>query len=173
MTPEALEHYLGFDVEVYDDFINIVTDVKDIATENSFIPSDAASLADPALNDLDTSKPIEPQLPETSEAAKPDNTQTTKPDEKPATKNPDDKIPGSDLTYQDFIDIYGYEVPDNAINITENSYERVDEFGNVVAETLSPEAAKRRDELDHAIMSGQKEPDLSDHISTDEVLEPW
>lgn len=162
MTPEALEHYLGFDVEVYDDFINIVTDVKDIATENSFIPSDAASLADPALNDLDTSKPIEPQLPETSEAAKPDNTQTNKPDEKPATKNPDDKIPGSDLTYQDFIDIYGYEVPDNAINITEKEYDLVDELGNYAGTMLSPEEAKRRDEECEAIWSGQKEPDLTD-----------
>lgn len=167
MTPEAMERYLGFDVEVYDNFINIVTDVKDIATENSFIPGEASSLADPDLNDLDTTAPIEPQLPETEEVSEP------KPeDTKPATKNPDDKIPGSDLTYGEFEEIYGYEVPDNAINITENSYERVDEFGNVIAETLSPEAAKRRDELDHAIMSGETY-ELGSNLSDEEVLELW
>lgn len=167
MTPDAMERYLGFDVEVYDNFINIVTDVKDIATENSLIPGEASSLADPSLNDLDTTTPIEPQLPETEESAdpKPEDTKTedTKPeDTKPATKNPDDKIPGSDLTYGEFEEIYGYEVPDNAINITEKRYDLVDELGNLASTILSPEEAKRRDEEDHAIMSGEKPVDLTD-----------
>lgn len=77
MTAQAIEKYLGYDVEVYDDFINIVTDNKDIITEGCEIPSDASSLAVGEWNVFDTAKPIEPQLPDHPDNEQPAATTTT------------------------------------------------------------------------------------------------
>lgn len=58
MTLQAIEDLLGYDVEVYDEYINIVTDNKDIITEDSLLPRDSIEFADASLNGADTSKPL-------------------------------------------------------------------------------------------------------------------
>lgn len=59
MTLTAIEDYLGYDVEVYDDFINIVTDNKDIITEDSILPDEIFSSVDKTLENNDTTKPAD------------------------------------------------------------------------------------------------------------------
>ena len=216
MTAQAIEKYLGYDVEVYDDFINIVTDNKDIIIEGCEIPSDASSLAVGEWNVLDTTKPIEPQLPDQpdneqpsqpsdttsseatnqdtdlsestnpSESTTPDNSTAVNPndsntsladtpstpssDNKPTTKNPNDKIPGSDLTYGEFRKIFGYDVPAGAYNITEKGY---DEPGGHVA---SPEEAARINQEAQDIMDGKKEVHLGENMTPEEdeeFLQGW
>ena len=58
MTVDAIEDYLGYDVEIYNDFINIVTDNKDIITLSSVLPLvGPADITDPTPG-IDTTKPI-------------------------------------------------------------------------------------------------------------------
>lgn len=65
MSLDAIQRYLGYQVEVYDNFINIVTDNKDILTDDHSIDLDVATeVSDSNLNDYDTDKPIDEQLPE-------------------------------------------------------------------------------------------------------------
>lgn len=159
MSPEAVEHYLGYDIEVYDDFINIVTDNKDIITPDSILPAEAESLADSTLNDKDTTKPIE-QTHTTEPQPEPVHTEevvTVIPSEpstpSSASKSDKDKIPGSDLTYGQFREIYGYDVPDGATNITDKGF---DIHGG---HRLSPAEAARWNQTVKDIMDGKYNPD--------------
>lgn len=158
MSPEAVEHYLGYDIEVYDDFINIVTDNKDIITPDSILPAEAESLADSTLNDKDTTKPIE-QTHTTESQSEPTHTEepVTVIQSEPSTpssasKSDNDKIPGSDLTYGQFREIYGYDVPDNAYDITDKGYK--DTQGGF---TYSPAEAARINQEAQDIMDGKKD----------------
>lgn len=161
MSPEAVEHYLGYDIEVYDDFINIVTDNKDIITPDSILPAEAESLADSTLNDKDTTKPIE-QTHTTESQPEPAHTEEvvtvipSEPSTPPvsASKSDNDKIPGSDLTYGQFREIYGYDVPDNAYDITDKGYK--DTQGGF---TYSPAEAARINQEAQDIMDGKYNPD--------------
>ena len=70
MSLTAIEDYLGYDVEYYKDFINIVTDNKDIITEDSALPSDAwFSMIKEASEEVTEPEPAETQ-------AKPSNNKT-------------------------------------------------------------------------------------------------
>lgn len=66
-SPEAIQKVLGYSIIVYDDSINIVTDNKDLADENSVIPSqipDNAPVADesaPWNQDADNEETAEPE----------------------------------------------------------------------------------------------------------------
>ena len=159
MSPEAVEHYLGYDIEVYDDFINIVTDNKDIITPDSILPAEAESLADSTLNDKDTTKPIEQTHTAESqpEPAHTEEVVTVIPSEPStplsASKSDKDKIPGSDLTYGQFREIYGYDVPDGATNITDKGYSVPG------GEIASPAEAARINQEAQDIMDGKYNPD--------------
>lgn len=136
MTAQAIEKYLGYDVEVYDDFINIVTDNKDIITEGCEIPSDASSLAVGEWNVIDTTKPIEPQLPN-----QPDNEQPAATTPTTDTSNPSEATPPEDSS--------------NSINP-----DKPDESGTSLADTPSAPS-----DADTAKPITSK-PDLSDHEKT-------
>ena len=171
MSPEAVEHYLGYDIEVYDDFINIVTDNKDIITPDSILPNEAQDLADPTLNEEDTTKPIEKPKPaetkpEESKEEPVTSIEETKPIE--STKKDTDKIPDSDLTYGQFREIYGYDVPDGATNITDKGFDNA--YGG---HTASPAEAARWNKTIKDIMDGKKDIDLSEGLSHEEIIEPW
>lgn len=169
MSPEAVEHYLGYDIEVYDDFINIVTDNKDIITPDSILPAEAESLADSTLNDKDTTKPIEQTHTAESqpEPAHTEEVVTVIPPEpstpSSASKSDKDKIPGSDLTYGQFREIYGYDVPDNAYDITDKGYK--DTQGGF---TYSPAEAARWNQTVKDIMDGKKDIDLTEGLTTED-----
>lgn len=175
MSPEAVEHYLGYDIEVYDDFINIVTDNKDIITPDSILPAEAESLADSTLNDKDTTKPIE-QTHTTESQPEPAHTEEvvtvipSEPSTPPvsASKSDNDKIPGSDLTYGQFREIYGYDVPDNAYDITDKGYK--DTQGGF---TYSPAEAARWNQTVKDIMDGKEKSDWGEGLSHEEIIEPW
>lgn len=174
MSPEAVEHYLGYDIEVYDDFINIVTDNKDIITPDSILPAEAESLADSTLNDKDTTKPIE-QTHTTESQPEPAHTEevvTAIPSEpstpSSASKSDKDKIPGSNLTYGQFREIYGYDVPDNAYDITDKGYK--DTQGGF---TYSPAEAARWNQTVKDIMDGKEKSDWGEGLSHEEIIEPW
>ena len=175
MSPEAVEHYLGYDIEVYDDFINIVTDNKDIITPDSILPAEAESLADSTLNDKDTTKPIE-QTHTTESQPEPAHTEEvvtvipSEPSTPPvsASKSDNDKIPGSDLTYGQFREIYGYDVPDNAYDITDKGYK--DTQGGF---TYSPAEAARWNQTVKDIMDGKKDIHIDEGMDDSEVFEPW
>lgn len=161
MSPEAVEHYLGYDIEVYDDFINIVTDNKDIITPDSILPAEAESLADSTLNDKDTTKPIK-QTHTAESQPEPAHTEEvvtvipSEPSTQPvsASKSDKDKIPGSDLTYGQFREIYGYDVPDGATNITDKGFDNA--YGG---HTASPAEAARWNQTVKDIMDGKYNPD--------------
>lgn len=169
MSPEAVEHYLGYDIEVYDDFINIVTDNKDIITPDSILPAEAESLADSTLNDKDTTKPIE-QTHTTESQPEPAHTEEvvtvipSEPSTPPvsASKSDNDKIPGSDLTYGQFREIYGYDVPDGATNITDKG------FDIPGGHRLSPAEAARINQEAQDIMDGKKDIDLTEGLTTED-----
>lgn len=168
MSPEAVEHYLGYDIEVYDDFINIVTDNKDIITSDSILPAEAESLADSTLNDKDTTKPIEQTHTAESqpEPAHTEEVVTVIPSEPStplsASKSDKDKIPGSDLTYGQFREIYGYDVPDGATNITDKGYSVPG------GEIASPAEAARINQEAQDIMDGKKDIDLTEGLTTED-----
>lgn len=174
MSPEAVEHYLGYDIEVYDDFINIVTDNKDIITPDSILLAEAESLADSTLNDKDTTKPIEqthttephPEPVHTEEVVTVIPSETSTPSS--ASKSDKDKIPGSNLTYGQFREIYGYDVPDNAYDITDKGYK--DTQGGY---TNSPAEAARINQEAQDIMDGKKEVHVDEGMDDSEVFEPW
>lgn len=157
MSPEAVEHYLGYDIEVYDDFINIVTDNKDIITPDSILPAEAESLADSTLNEEDTTKPIEkPKPAETKPEESKEEPVTPIEETKPieSAKKDTDKIPDSDLTYGQFREIYGYDVPDGATNITDKGFDNA--YGG---HTASPAEAARWNQTVKDIMDGKYNPD--------------
>lgn len=157
MSPEAVEHYLGYDIEVYDDFINIVTDNKDIITPDSILPNEAQDLADPTLNEEDTTKPIEkPKPAETKPEESKEEPVTPIEETKPieSAKKDTDKIPDSDLTYGQFREIYGYDVPDGATNITDKGFDNA--YGG---HTASPAEAARWNQTVKDIMDGKYNPD--------------
>ena len=170
MSPEAVEHYLGYDIEVYDDFINIVTDNKDIITPDSILPNEAQDLADPTLNEEDTTKPIEkPKPAETKPEESKEEPVTPIEETKPieSTKKDTDKIPDSDLTYGQFREIYGYDVPDGATNITDKGFDNA--YGG---HTASPAEAARWNQTVKDIMAGKKDIDLSEGLSHEELIAP-
>lgn len=165
---------LGYDIEVYDDFINIVTDNKDIITPDSILPAEAESLADSTLNDKDTTKPIEqthtaesqPEPAHTEEVVTAIPSEPSTPSS--ASKSDKDKIPGSNLTYGQFREIYGYDVPDGATNITDKGFDNA--YGG---HTASPAEAARINQEAQDIMDGKKDIDLSEGLSHEEIIEPW
>ena len=57
MSFDVIENYLGWDVEEYENFVNIVTDNKDIAKEENLVDRSANSLADYTRNSEDTTQP--------------------------------------------------------------------------------------------------------------------
>lgn len=105
LTLAALEDYLGFDVETYDDFINIVTDNKDIVS-----PDNAVTLAEldqntdvnmnPDISNLDPENPMPVSKPASEH-------NSTEPEKKPETqaKPADNKTPDGkyDLAATDII----------------------------------------------------------------------
>lgn len=170
MSPEAVEHYLGYDIEVYDDFINIVTDNKDIITPDSILPAEAESLADSTLNDKDTTKPIEQthnteSQPEPTHTEEPVTVIPSEPSTPPvsASKSDKDKIPGSDLTYGQFREIYGYDVPDGATNITDKGFDDV--YGG---HTASPAEAARINQEAQDIMDGKKDIEWGENLTQED-----
>lgn len=173
MSPEAVEHYLGYDIEVYDDFINIVTDNKDIITPDSILPAEAESLADSTLNDKDTTKPIkqthtaesQPEPAHTEEVVTVIPSEPSTPSS--ASKSDKDKIPDSDLTYGQFREIYGYDVPDNAYDITDKGYSVPG------GEIASPAEAARINQEAQDIMDGKEKSDWGEGLSHEEIIEPW
>ena len=102
-VPDALEKVLGYDVEVYDDFINIVTDNHDLFSSANIVSSATVARAcdnnyDVSIDDIDPQNPIPESKP--GDVQKPD----TKPAEtqaKPSNnKTPDGKY---DLADSDII----------------------------------------------------------------------
>ena len=68
LSPEKIQSLLGYDIDVYSggvNYINIVTDNKDLITPSSDLnienPMDINDVLDPELNYVDTSKPIKPE----------------------------------------------------------------------------------------------------------------
>lgn len=102
-VPDALEKVLGYDVEVYDNFINIVTDNHDLFSSANIVSSATVARAcdnnyDVSIDDIDPQNPIPESKP--GDVQKPD----TKPAEtqaKPSNnKTPDGKY---DLADSDII----------------------------------------------------------------------
>lgn len=102
-VPDALEKVLGYDVEVYDNFINIVTDNHDLFSSANIVSSATVAKAcdnsyDVSIDDIDPQNPIPESKP--GDVQKPD----TKPAEtqaKPSNnKTPDGKY---DLADSDII----------------------------------------------------------------------
>lgn len=105
-VPDALEKVLGYDVEVYDGFINIVTDNHDLFSSANVVSSATVAKAcdnnyDVSIDDIDPQNPIPESKP--GDVQKPD----TKPAEtqaKPANnKTPDGKytLADSDIINKD------------------------------------------------------------------------
>ena len=108
MSPEAVEHYLGYDIEVYDDFINIVTDNKDIIKPENVVSSEAK--ADPTLDNNDTAKPAD-------DPANVDAKEELIKDQEQAEKEAEDKAieeitgkPVDEMTQEDY-DTFGITPP--------------------------------------------------------------
>lgn len=59
LTLAVIEDYLGYDIEYYDNFINIVTDNKDIIKPENVVSGNALSSADNTLNNNDSTKPAD------------------------------------------------------------------------------------------------------------------
>lgn len=55
----VIEDYLGYDIEYYDNFINIVTDNKDIIKPENVYTGNALANSDNTLNNNDTTKPAD------------------------------------------------------------------------------------------------------------------
>ncbi len=100
----VIEDYLGYDVEYYDDFINIVTDNKDIVKQENVVTEDVLASVDNTLNNNDTTKP----------ATDPDNVkeqedleEQLKKDQEEAEQNPYADLAGKDgeLTDEDYFDM--------------------------------------------------------------------
>ena len=85
-----------------------------------------------------------------------------------ASKSDKDKIPGSDLTYGQFREIYGYDVPDGATNITDKGFDNA--YGG---HTASPAEAARWNQTVKDIMDGKKEVHVDEGMDDSEVFEPW
>ena len=79
-----------------------------------------------------------------------------------ASKSDKDKIPGSDLTYGQFREIYGYDVPDGATNITDKG------FNIHGGHRLSPAEAARWNQSVKDIMDGKKDIDLTEGLTTED-----
>lgn len=62
LSPRKIQTLLGYDIDVFDDYINIVTDTKDLVTESSWLGVenlfDLNDVMDVDLNKVDTTKPI-------------------------------------------------------------------------------------------------------------------
>ena len=105
MSLAAIEDYLGYDVEVYDDFINIVTDNKDIITEDSILPAEIYTSVDKTLENNDTTKPAnDPDNVAARDEFIKENTEPEQETSKPEAKTtPDGKytIAPSDLQNED------------------------------------------------------------------------
>lgn len=102
-VPDALEKVLGYDVEVYDDFINIVTDNHDLFSSANIVSSATVARAcdnnyDVSIDDIDPQNPIPESKP--GEVTKPD-TEPAETQAKPSNnKTPDGKY---DLADSDII----------------------------------------------------------------------
>lgn len=84
LSPEKIQTLLGYDVDVYSggtNYINIVTDNKDLITSSSDLnienPMDINDVLNPELNYEDTSKPI--VKPDTSEPTESSDTSSSEP----------------------------------------------------------------------------------------------
>ena len=103
LTPDALEMVLGYDIEVYDEFINIVTDNHDIFSSNTVVDiADLFNAVDNAYDisadDIDPQNPIPESKP--GEASKPDEKPTETQAKPTNNKTPDGKY---DLADSDII----------------------------------------------------------------------
>lgn len=159
MSPEAVEHYLGYDIEVYDDFINIVTDNKDIITPDSILPAEAESLADSTLNDKDTTKPIE-QTHTAESQPEPAHTEEvvtvipSEPSTPPVSEKPDlsdnKKTPGG-----------AYEVTKKEWDYFANHIDEIPDGGIIYdgQHRLNPAEAARWNQTVKDIMDGKYNPD--------------
>ena len=159
MSPEAVEHYLGYDIEVYDDFINIVTDNKDIITPDSILPAEAESLADSTLNDKDTTKPIE-QTHTAESQPEPAHTEEVvtvippEPSTPPVSEKPDlsdnKKTPGG-----------AYEVTKKEWDYFANHIDEIPDGGIIYdgQHRLNPAEAARINQEAQDIMDGKYNPD--------------
>ena len=103
----VIEDYLGYDIEYYDDFINIVTDNKDIIKPENVVSSEAK--ADPTLDNNDTAKPAD-------DPANVDAKELIK-DQEQAEKEAEDKAieeitgkPVDEMTQEDY-DTFGITPP--------------------------------------------------------------
>lgn len=171
MSPEAVERYLGYDIEVYDDFINIVTDNKDIITPDSILPAEAESLADSTLNDKDTTKPIE-------------QTHTTEPQPEPVhTEEVVTVIPSEPSTpsVSEKPDLSDHKkTPGGAYEVTKKEWDyfasHIDEIpdGGIIYDgqhRLNPAEAARINQEAQDIMDGKKDVDLSEGLSDEEIAD--
>ena len=107
LSLEVIEDYLGYDIEYYDDFINIVTDNKDIIKPENVVSSEAK--ADPTLDNNDTAKPAD-------DPANVDAKELIK-DQEQAEKEAEDKAieeitgkPVDEMTQEDY-DTFGITPP--------------------------------------------------------------
>lgn len=103
----VIEDYLGYDIEYYDDFINIITDNKDIIKPENVVSSEAK--ADPTLDNNDTAKPAD-------DPANVDAKELIK-DQEQAEKEAEDKAieeitgkPVDEMTQEDY-DTFGITPP--------------------------------------------------------------
>lgn len=106
LTPDALEMVLGYDIEVYDEFINIVTDNHDIFSSNTVVDiADLFNAVDNAYDvdadDIDPQNPIPESKP--GEASKPDEKPTVTQAKPSNNKTPDGKydLAESDISNAD------------------------------------------------------------------------
>ena len=104
----VIEDYLGYDIEYYDDFINIVTDNKDIIKPENVVSSEAK--ADPTLDNNDTAKPAD-------DPANVDAKEELTKDQEQAEKEAEDKAieeitgkPVDEMTQEDY-DTFGITPP--------------------------------------------------------------
>ena len=90
LTPDAIERILGYDVEVYDNFVNIVTDNRDLFSSSPILPYyDSSESIDSErsvdIDDLDKDNPI----PESKPIEKPkDETKPVEPVDTSKVVNP-------------------------------------------------------------------------------------
>ena len=104
----VIEDYLGYDIEYYDDFINIITDNKDIIKPENVVSSEAK--ADPTLDNNDTAKPAD-------DPANVDAKEELIKDQEQAEKEAEDKaieeitgLPVDEMTQEDY-DTFGITPP--------------------------------------------------------------
>lgn len=104
----VIEDYLGYDIEYYDDFINIITDNKDIIKPENVVSSEAK--ADPTLDNNDTAKPAD-------DPANVDAKEELIKDQEQAEKEAEDKAieeitgkPVDEMTQEDY-DTFGITPP--------------------------------------------------------------